>query len=220
MTVRKIEKKKLAEPQNCTCNGRRHYFHPERRVWVPCICLRKERAEERYQRANIPVRYKDAVWKEFFATYAVSRGARVLVAAQELKDPRHTKPGVFFTVVGNPGKAKDTLGALLARASCDGGRPTIITDLANLVDHAFKREEADAPNPHIQETMILNLGHEPAHKWNRHVLEKAVCERWLRNLSTIVLVHGDEQRVSCGSTQVEHALKSFEKINISPKAKK
>lgn len=224
MTTRKSASGRFADPQTCEeCHGKKHVFNRETRRWKKCSCLKRVMSLVAYQQANIPTRYHAGslreAWREFFNTYRTdtSDKARILIgAAHELKDENAERPGIFLVLYGGPAKARDMVSALLGRSACDGGRTTLLTDLPGLIDHAFKRtDEETLVDPYKQNCLIVSIGHEPAHKWNRNVLEKATCDRWNRCLPTILVINGDEQRASCGSTRAEATLHHFEKIRLT-----
>ncbi len=118
---------------------------------------------------------------------------------------------------------RDLAASLLVRSACTGKRTAAIVDLPRLIDVEFRRDEEDASGSGRQRRglyavglLVVRLGHEPAHRYNRVVLERALKLRWGAVLPTVLLVEGDPSRLATDyrSTEVDEIVGRYHRVQV------
>lgn len=205
----------------CTCEGRKHVWSPTAKAMVPCVCLKRERQGVRYRKAGIPTRFEHETWRTFFDLWRPSEARTLADVARALKTPGKIEPTPMLLLTGRPSLGRELAGALLARSACDGGRTAMLTNLPALIDYEFGREdEGKGADPYRKGLLVVTVGSEPGHKWNRPTLEKVIRIRSDFELPTVLSVQGHEPH-SLGSlyhsSVVEEAVRQFTRIEVTPR---
>ena len=198
------------------CGGTKHRYCEAKAAWVPCECLRGKRSTVRYRRAGIPERFDGETWASFLSSHEVSRPRALVEAAKVLSEG--CQPAGWILIHGRPTRARALAVALLLRSACDGRLEARALDVPSLIDAEF----TPGRGRKVYETDVLavEVGGEPKNKWNRHVLEKALRDRWSRGQFTILVTEGDPSRLAAGygSGVIEESLsEKFSKVRVAPK---
>lgn len=198
---------------NCECGGRRHVMRGGR--WVECSCLRRERSVRLWRAAKLPARHDSFTWRRFLAAYRTAQTKDLLGAARELQQGRCSAQ---LVLTGHK-EGRALAGTLLLRDALAGGLSAELVDLPRLIDYEFRRNEDDrGSDPFSKGAVVVHLGSEPRHSWNRPMLEKLVRGRWDAGLATILLA--DEPR-SIGSlyasADVSEAIReNYKVVHVRP----
>lgn len=200
------------------CGGSRHVWSEAEAAYVPCECLRAQRGRARYRAAGVPERFDEETWRTFLDGYRATNVRALLGAARLLV--KGEQPDRWILLHGLPSKARDLCSALVLRSACDGRMSARWLDLPMLIENEFDGRSAE---PYELDVISLQVGGEPAHKWNRHVLERALRDRWAHRRFTLLVVDGDVTRLGAlyKSPAIEEALRErFDKVRLEAKPRR
>lgn len=195
------------------CGGSRHRFDEDKKAFVACNCLSSSRNVERYRLAGVPVVFEKETWKTLLDTYRVGNTKLLLSTAKTLSG--EDTPDQWLLIHGTPARARSLISALLLRAACDGRFSCRALDLPTLIDGEF--QPGRGQEIYELDMLVIDVGGEPANKWNRHVLGKALKIRWAKGLYTVIVADGDPARLGTlyKSAEIEEALSSrFKRIRV------
>lgn len=198
------------------CDGSKHRWDKKRKVYVPCVCLKRKQETLRYRKANIPRRYHQETWRTFTETYRATGMRQLLEVAATLKEGDNTAP--WPMVYGLPARARSLAGALMLRSACDGEIDCMGLDLPTLIDAEF--QPGRGSEFYRLPALVVEVGGEPANKWNKVVLEKLLHQRGEYDRFTMFLVDGDPPRVSTkykSATIATAFTEQFFKVKVAAK---
>lgn len=196
------------------CEGSKHRWDEKRKAFVKCDCLKVKERSRLQDEAGIPTRYDGETWKTWAQGFEVSDLKKIVLTARALKAGDSEAPWVL--VHGNSEEGRMMSGALMARSACEGGLAARLFDIPRLIDEQFK-DHAGAQFLYELPVLIVEIGPEVGHKWNKVIMKKLVRDRWEASLFTMLLVEGDPSRVagSYGSPRIAEAIKKrFAKIRV------
>lgn len=204
---------------NCSlCEGSRHRYDTEKNRWVKCECLTAKDSMSRYDRAGVPKRFDDETWQTLVPSYRLKGVKKLVQEVARLK--RGESSEGWFMVTGRPSRARDLIAALVLRTAVDGGHSAGRTDLPELITIEFGRGEEDQNDLVDRSVLVLYVGGEPAHKWNRHVMEKVIRKRWAKRQFLLLVAEVDPGRLASyyKSGIVQEALsQNFHRVHVGLK---
>lgn len=131
------------------------------------------------------MRHDNETWKTFRERYVVP--LVLSFAARSIGSPHNS--GHELVLTGDD-EGWSLAASLMARTALDRGLSALFVDLPALIDRAFARETATGPDPARVDLVVLRLGGEPRHAYNRSALERLVNARRDSSLTTVVV--GDD----------------------------
>jgi hypothetical protein len=109
-----------------------------------------------------------------------------------VKEKRGTK---WYVVLGDPPSALEYICTMVAKEACQNDDSARVVTLMDLIDIEFAKGDDGGLDPRKVGVLCLKLGSEPAHKWNKVVVEKILKYRWDRELLTVVIAEEDIDRL-------------------------
>lgn len=196
------------EPPCTRCKGSRHRWDKTRGAWVKCDCLKLRRTLAAFKQSGGPLRHLQETWRSFLARFRVHPEPKGLVAvAAGLA--RGELPPKWLVVECRLEVARPILSALLLKAACEGELRARILDLPSLIDAEFQPGRG-APLYNL-DALVVELGGEPANKWNTIVMEKLVRQRWARGQFNVFVSPQEPTRLGgiYKSAAVDEAVRSY-----------
>ncbi len=201
--------------KNCKiCKGSKHRWDKDKNTFVKCHCLKIKERDQLFEDAGIPKRYDDETWRTWVEAFDVADVKKIVTTARALKSGDCEAPWIL--VHGNSELGRMMSAALMLRSACEGGLACRLFDLPKLIDEQF----ADQQGAHYLyqlPVLVVEVGSEVGHKWNKVIMKKLVRDRWEASLFTMLICSGDPSRIasSYGSPQIEHAINNrFTRIRV------
>lgn len=198
-----------------TCGGTRHRYDDESRAWVKCECAAKEERCRKYERAGVARRYWKETWKGFLRYHKIQPMKSLLLEVAKLSQGRASSG--WFVLTGRPSAARNRMASLVLISACSGGIGARSVTLPGLIDVEFQHEDRGVYRAPV---LVCYVGSEPAHKWNRHVIEKLLRIRWGDGLFTLLVAEVGLGRLTSfykSGVFAESLTDRFIKVEVSEK---
>jgi hypothetical protein len=140
----------------------------------------------------VPYRYKDETWRTLLESVSITNAKRILSTAKALKGGDVAAD--WCIVHGRPKSARMLAGALMLRSACDGELDGMLLDVPKLIDAEF--QPGRGADVYRLPVLVVQVGNEPANRYNSVVMDKLIHQRWEASLFTMLLVEGEPARVA------------------------
>ena len=204
---------------NCElCKGRQHIYDKGKRRWVPCSCLRARKESQARKQAGFGERFTRETWQTFIASHKI-RGCKDLIR-EVARLKRGEESSSWFLVSGRPSKSRETIAALIVRSAVEGKHEAYKTSLADLINTEFGRGQEGFDGAARAPVLVLFIGNEPKHTYNKPVLERLMRTRWADNQFLVIVA---EKPLSTLKKYYPSGIigeffdSNFTKVELSPK---